>query len=192
MPVAPNTSASMIVRTATPNAVYNIYNLGQNQMLAAATPIGVIGDNWNFAGPGAGFLLFGLVWWGTRHLDRAAMTPLLRSAIWDLYGINLFWGLLNLVPVWPLDGGQISRDVCQSIAPSGGLKFSLGLSLVTAGLLCLNSTMAMNDRQFLPLKTGSLWSVIFFGVFALQSFQLLQQVHAQERWTERHREQEDE
>ena len=53
MPVAPNTSASMIVRTATPNAVYNIYNLGQNQMLAAATPIGVIGDNWNFAGPGA-------------------------------------------------------------------------------------------------------------------------------------------
>ena len=53
MPVAPNTSASMIVRTATPNAVYNIYNLGQNQMLAAATPIGAIGDNWNFAGPGA-------------------------------------------------------------------------------------------------------------------------------------------
>jgi hypothetical protein len=53
MPAAPNTSASMIVRTATPNAVYNIYNLGQNQMLAAATPIGAIGDNWNFAGPGA-------------------------------------------------------------------------------------------------------------------------------------------
>jgi hypothetical protein len=53
MPVAPNTSASMIVRTATPSAVYNIYNLGQNQFLAADNPIGVIGDNWNFAGPGA-------------------------------------------------------------------------------------------------------------------------------------------
>jgi hypothetical protein len=58
MPVAPNTSASMIVRTfnpidPNPNAKYNIYNLGQNQFLAADNPIGVIGDNWNFAGPGA-------------------------------------------------------------------------------------------------------------------------------------------
>ena len=44
MPVAPNTSASMIVRTfnpidPNPNAKYNIYNLGQNQFLAADNPI---------------------------------------------------------------------------------------------------------------------------------------------------------
>ncbi len=104
----------------------------------------------------------------------------------DLIFINLLWGVLNLLPIWPLDGGQITRDVCESVSPAGGLKFSLGLSLVTAGLLCINSIMAMNGRPFLPLKTGSLWSTIFFGMFAVQSFQLLQQAHAQERWREQH------
>jgi hypothetical protein len=46
----------MIVRTANPNAMYSIYNLGQNQMLAGQVFINAppgIGDNWNFAGPGA-------------------------------------------------------------------------------------------------------------------------------------------
>jgi hypothetical protein len=49
MPVAPNTSSSMIVRTANPNAVYTIYNLGLNQILLGQDIISGIGDNWNFA-----------------------------------------------------------------------------------------------------------------------------------------------
>jgi Zn-dependent protease len=109
----------------------------------------------------------------------------------DLIFINVAWGLLNLLPIWPLDGGQISRDVCQAVSPSGGLKFSLGLSLLTAGLLCLNCILAMNGKPFLPLRIGGWYSAIFFGMFALQSFQLLQQVHAQEQWTERHWDRED-
>ena len=48
MPVAQNTSSSMIVRTAN-NAVYTIYNLGLNQILAGQDIISGIGDNWNFA-----------------------------------------------------------------------------------------------------------------------------------------------
>jgi hypothetical protein len=82
MPVAPNTSASMIVRTATPNAVYNIYNLGQNQMLAAATPIGAIGDNWNFAGPGAvnwDFAIGTIDLFVSREIKRS--TPTISSSI---------------------------------------------------------------------------------------------------------------
>src|SRR5262245_25359177 len=55
MPVAPNTSSSMIVRTANPNAVYTIYNLGLNQFLLGQDVIseGAIGNDWDFAGPGA-------------------------------------------------------------------------------------------------------------------------------------------
>ena len=49
----------MIVRTPNSNAAYNIYNLGQNQMLASATPFRDIGDNWNFAGPAG----VGSVYW---------------------------------------------------------------------------------------------------------------------------------
>src|SRR6266446_8237862 len=32
-------------------------------------------------------------------------------AIEDLLLINLVWALVNLLPMWPLDGGQISRDL---------------------------------------------------------------------------------
>jgi len=53
MPVAPNTSSSMIVRTANPNAVYTIYNLGLNQILRGQDVISAIGNDWDFAGPGA-------------------------------------------------------------------------------------------------------------------------------------------
>jgi hypothetical protein len=55
MPVAPNTSSSMIVRTANPNAAYTIYNLGLNQILLGQDLISAqqIGNDWDFAGPGA-------------------------------------------------------------------------------------------------------------------------------------------
>ena len=53
MPAAPNTTASMILRTApTPTAAYSIYNLGQNRILAGQSVLPNIGD-WDFAGPGA-------------------------------------------------------------------------------------------------------------------------------------------
>jgi hypothetical protein len=54
MPVAPNTSSSMIVRTAS-NPAYTIYNLGQNQILLGQDVIsaGQLGSDFNFAGPGA-------------------------------------------------------------------------------------------------------------------------------------------
>ena len=56
MPAAPNTTASMILRTtpATPNTSksYSVYNLGQNQILAGQGVLTNIGD-WDFAGPGA-------------------------------------------------------------------------------------------------------------------------------------------
>lgn len=52
---APDTSSSMIVRTANPHAAYTIYNLGLNQILLGQDLISTqqIGDDWDFAGPGA-------------------------------------------------------------------------------------------------------------------------------------------
>ena len=35
----------------------------------------------------------------------------LNTAIWDMLWVNIYWGLVNLLPVYPLDGGQIAREL---------------------------------------------------------------------------------
>jgi Zn-dependent protease len=179
--------------------------VGSNQMASRWQRIAVC-----FAGPVAGFLFLGLVLgavWARNpsffpvYLDYFTMClgipipldiglqanlapvpnpdPLEIDAVFQLIFINLIWGLVNLLPVWPLDGGQICRNVCEGISPDNGLKVSLGISLVTAGLLALYSIMSHFGRT--PVPFGSLYTALFFGLFALQSFQLLQQIQARER-----------
>ena len=41
-------------------------------------------------------------------------------------------GLLNLMPVWPLDGGQVSRELWMKYRPYGGLVASLRMSMAVA------------------------------------------------------------
>lgn len=83
------------------------------------------------AGPGAGFLL-GLIIWG---LDRAVRgePELLTLAI--RYGIyvNILWSLLNLLPILPLDGGQILRDLLGTRRKS----LTARIGFVTATVLCV-------------------------------------------------------
>lgn len=64
------------------------------------------------AGPAAGFVLLAIVWgsnqlvpWGTGEGPS-----LLKYLYFFLVSINLFWTLLNLLPVWPLDGSRILRE----------------------------------------------------------------------------------
>ncbi len=112
--------------------------------------------------------------------------PLALEAVSNLIFINLFWGLMNLLPVWPLDGGQISRDAWMGASPDTGLKHSLGLSMLVAGLLAIHCILERFGKSLLPLHIGSLYMAILFAVLALQSFQLMQQAHAEERWQDEH------
>ena len=34
-----------------------------------------------------------------------------NSIIGDLLQVNILWGLMNLLPIYPLDGGQIAREL---------------------------------------------------------------------------------
>ena len=81
-------------------------------------------------GPGAGFLLFGLVV-GVEHWFNVAR-------IWEheyrddffyfMKFMNLYWGLLNLLPVLPLDGGNIFQSLCQLMRfrDAGGVALKVG------------------------------------------------------------------
>ncbi len=101
-----------------------------------------------FAGPGAGFLFAGLIlafiaasghrivigWPETImpvDFDRYASRNLNLLLLYLLY-VNIFWGLLNLLPIYPLDGGQISQEVFKLVNPRDGVRLSLWLSVFVA------------------------------------------------------------
>src|SRR3954447_22835353 len=75
-------------------------------------------------------------------IDRAYVQPLGPFAVYfepveshwtngviaDLLQVNIMWGLVNLLPVYPLDGGQIAREVFTLGNPRAGIVQSLQLS----------------------------------------------------------------
>lgn len=140
-----------------------------------------------FAGPLAGFLLLGGVL-AYYYLLPLPKNILLIYAGLFLYWINLYWGLLNLLPVWPLDGGQISRDVFDWLLGDNGARIALGISLVFAGLLTAASIANTGETRHLPwFPFGGLWSTILFGSLALGSFAALQAEDDRRRfWADRY------
>lgn len=138
----------------------------------------------SLAGPVAGFLLCGLVYgsnkatsWGVENGDLVQM-----MCLW-LIVVNLYWGILNLLPVFPLDGGQVSRELCEGKWRGRGvvvsLKISIGASVAVAlyGLACEAGARSVSGAlAFLPwwIPPGDLFTAILFGMLAYQSYQLLQ------------------
>jgi len=77
--------------------------------------------------------------------------------------VNIFWGLINLLPVYPLDGGQVSRNILIQYDPWDGVRKSLWLSVIAGGVVALIS-----------LLTLRIYIAILFGLLAFQSYQSLQ------------------
>src|SRR5262249_12326522 len=57
-----------------------------------------------------------------------------------LYAFNycsIWWALMNLLPVYPLDGGQISREVFTLSNPREGIRNSLILSIIAGAAVAV-------------------------------------------------------
>lgn len=79
-------------------------------------------------GPLFGFLLFLLALFllNSGWFEGKVIPVMLKIFVW----VNLFWSILNLLPIMPLDGGQLLRVICESISRSKGLRISLFLSIL--------------------------------------------------------------
>jgi Zn-dependent protease len=156
-----------------------------------AVPYSGVNGRWrrivvSLAGPVAGFLLCGLVWGSARLTDwplKGGIPVLLLYFF--LFSVNLYWGIFNLLPVFPLDGGQVSRELCEGKWRGRGLQVSLKISIGVAAAVAVYSLLCFveerTDRDFLGflplwLPRGSLWTAILFAMLAVQSYHLLQQV----------------
>jgi stage IV sporulation protein FB len=121
----------------------------------------------SLAGPGIQLALWGALWLGLRQLSDDqldAIPPRLGFFLGQLLYINLWWPLFNLLPVWPLDGGMVARDVCTGVSP--------GL----AGFIAIHALLGQSGRFYaVPYLPTGTWVAILFGMLALQNWQLLQQ-----------------
>lgn len=84
-----------------------------------------------------------------------------------LVTINIMWGILNLLPIWPLDGGQISQTVLTQVNPYQGRRWSHVISLLVAAGCAL----------YIYTQTQSLFNTIFFAYFAIINYQILDSIH---------------
>jgi len=65
--------------------------------------------------------------------SRASIADyLVASIVW----VNAGWGILNLLPVYPLDGGQVVASLCDFVVPGRGRIWALRLTIVSGALVC--------------------------------------------------------
>jgi Zn-dependent protease len=130
------------------------------------------------AGPGAGFLLGGAILVAVVAAGRGTVVDLLffavripgeplpaRAALMVI--VLLFatfgWGLMNLVPCWPLDGGRIAERLLVMRDRRDGARQAVILAIIAA--------LGMIVWALLRSET---YLMILFGLLAAQNYQRLQ------------------
>jgi Zn-dependent protease len=134
------------------------------------------------AGPGAGFLFIALVMAVVHATGHPVSIDLSRSIQdWVLYEpafesrnlnvmfsqllwVNIFWGLINLLPIYPLDGGHIAQELMMRADAGDGFQKSLWLSIFTA----------IGAAVFCGVKFRDAYMAIFFGYLAYIGYATLQ------------------
>ena len=138
------------------------------------------------AGPGIQLILAALIaglvvaTGGSIHANFNGLIPLpvpelggglaknanLEDLVYVLLQINIFWALMNLLPVLPLDGGQIAMQLLTQQDPWGGMQKTLWLSVITGGVMAVIGALVMQE----------MFLMLLFGSLALSSFLTLQQL----------------
>ena len=135
-----------------------------------------------FAGPAAGFLLavilaLPIYFLATRfphdyrlafyfHVvpDVSVPNHLLTDFLDDVFQITVMWGLLNLLPIYPLDGGQIAQQIFVLTNPRDAIRQSLILSMLVAGLMAVIALVQWH----------STYLAVFFAWLTYSNFTMLQ------------------
>ncbi|WP_425397056.1 site-2 protease family protein [Aeoliella sp.] len=102
---------------------------------------------------------------GTLYFQRfnlEALNIIVKMLLW----VNIFWGLMNLLPVYPLDGGRIAREVLTlgPRDPQDGIELSLKISFGVAVGMAVVSVIITKD----------IYLAILFGFLAYNNYRTLQ------------------
>ncbi len=114
-------------------------------------------------GPLFGFALFVLSSYiGIKVGD---VSPNFTTFIDAMKFINLFWTIINLIPILPLDGGQLLRIILEAVFGINGRKYCC----IFGGIVALGLALVAILFKLIILS-------IFFFFFAFQNFELFKQL----------------
>ena len=140
----------------------------------------------SLAGPAAGFLLaaltillarvagypikfyfgepMGINWTvdveNLRALPNITVLMLIQQLLW----VNIWWGLINLLPIWPLDGGHVCYEFLLELRVRDALIKALWVSVTIAGAVAMFALIRFHD----------FYLALMFGYLAYSSFSMLQ------------------
>jgi Zn-dependent protease len=101
--------------------------------------------------------LFGIILWFDVFIpDNPILDLIVGTIIW----VNLFWGFINLLPVYPLDGGNVARNIMTTLDPSSGLRKSLQVSMITGIVMAVVGLILFR----------STYITLLYGLLAYQSY----------------------
>jgi stage IV sporulation protein FB len=153
-----------------------------------------------FWGPGAGFVLCALILlavslrYGLNPIEAISLllyrmgiqldvfgvanekfsaSPYLRLAVFQLLFINFWWGLVNLFPIWPLDGGQMLGEGLSLVGASQPMRRTHITGMLLSGLLAV----------VIFYKVEDVFMTLFFAYFAFANYQMLQQYSGAYRYS---------
>jgi len=120
----------------------------------------------SFSGPLAGFILGGLLFAVYRWLGPFG-SNFLNFVVGQLLWVNIGWGILNLIPILPLDGGTIMRNLYHWLKnpydERTPLKISIGFGILAAA------------ASLLLLGSGGLYLALLVGWLTLNNYMALRQ-----------------
>lgn len=115
------------------------------------------------AGPLSSILLGFLLRFAWVSIEFLRTDRMLSELVPRMIWANFVWAIFNLVPIYPLDGGQISKNLARYFTTGEkAVRFSAMSSLVLAGIIII---LAVMGRSF--------FLAVIAGMLAIQNYQRL-------------------
>jgi len=123
----------------------------------------------SLAGPLAGFAVGGVVFLVAQVVPGGS--PAVDTVVRDLLFVNIGWGLFNLLPILPMDGGRATSTVLESLMGRRGEIVARAFSLVAAGGLAIGAVLG-----------GQIYIAFLGAIFAALNLQELAELRHRPQW----------
>jgi Zn-dependent protease len=114
----------------------------------------------SLSGPFASFALFGVSVWAYRNVGLVHTDRMLVELVPRMASANFFWGIFNLIPVPPLDGGHATRDFFRTfLSERTAFVIAIWIAMIVGSLVVVYE---IAQRNYLI--------AVFIGLFVYRAF----------------------